>query len=115
MVGADGQVSKAEQGFLRSVVRPRALADEVATGLADKDAGGLAARASTLLERAKELHARTRVSMIKVMIQAAKADRKIEEAEIRAIHTAARDLAIEELGFRELRSAFGSRVDFLAR
>lgn len=111
VIASDGKLTRAEETFMISLVRPRALADAVSSKLTQLTDADLEARTTELVLRARALHGRTKTSLIKVMIQAAKADRKIEDDEIAAIYRAGEALDAAPTALRELRDIFGSRAD----
>jgi len=111
IIGLDGNVTRGEEAFLMSVVRPRALAGQILAHLDTLDDDAITRRTVELMTRARDFHGRTKTTLIKMMIQAAKADRKISDDEIRAIHDAGDALGAAETAVRELRNVFGSRAD----
>jgi Zn-dependent protease with chaperone function/uncharacterized tellurite resistance protein B-like protein len=113
LVMVDGQASRGEEAFLASVVRPRALAEEVTAYLNGLDDDAMATRAAELIERGRSLHTRSKGVLIKTLIQAAKVDRKVHDEELREIWSLAEVLGAAAIAERELRNVFGSRVDSL--
>jgi len=110
VVTADNQLSKGERRFLLRLVRPRALADSILDEYERLHADEFLAQGSTLLSQGRALDTRTKAALVRIMIEAVKSDRKIEDDEIRLVAALAHGLDAERVGRLELENAFGSRV-----
>ena len=110
VVSADGQLTKGERRFLLRLVRPGALASQVVDEYEQLDPDAYLAKGAVLLQKGRTLPARIQASLVRVMIEAVKADRKVEDDEIRLVAQLAARFDAENLGRIELENAFGSRV-----
>jgi len=112
IVRADGKVTASEAQFILRLVRPRALAEEVSEFMAKMTDAEARVHAAERLGQGRDLPTRSKTALIRMMIQAAKCDRKVEDTELRAILEAAAEIGAGNAE-RELRNVFGSRIDSL--
>lgn len=115
VVCADGKITNAETKFMTTLIRPRALSGEVVDFMLSLSLEEVHARGDELIQRALALTTRSRTALVKMMIQAAKADRRVDDSEITSIATTSELLGVKDAGIRQLRNVFGSRVDDVLR
>ena len=107
---ADGKLTKAEANFLMTLVRPRALSERILSEYR-QEPERFAMVHEYLLDKASTAAGRTKASLVRAMIDAAKADRRIDDEEILTILELAERINAGAIGERELRNAFGTRLD----
>lgn len=108
---ADGRVSESEHRFVATAIRPARLAEEINASFSAMSDEEFAARERELFTRVRSAHGRVKTSIVRLLIQAAKVDRRIDDSEIATIRAIADEMGAESLAHRELMNAFGSRAE----
>ncbi len=102
IVAADGKVTPAERTFLDQQIRPLAMLEAVLTAVSAIPESDFSMELDRLLEKARGLGARTKTFMVKRMIKAAKADRRITQEEIDCIRKFSASMGATHQAEREL-------------
>lgn len=107
IVAADGKVTPAEQVFLDQQIRPADMAVAVASAMEVIPESDFIAHFDALLEKAKGLGARTKTALVKRMIKAAKADRRVSQEEVDSIRSLATSMGATQQAEREIANVWG--------
>lgn len=105
---ADGKLTPREQTFFSQQVRPAELADRVISETGAMTDEEYEAVRSAALDKARALPPRAKTALIKLMIKAAKADRRITDTEVAAIGEVAARLDAVEQARRQVENTWGT-------
>lgn len=107
VIEADGKVTAAEEAYLERQIRPRAAADAALAAIDTSTDTSMDAQFKVLLDKARTLSGRSKGALIKRMIMAAKADRRIAAEEIETIREIAAAIDASELAERHIVNTWG--------
>ena len=107
VIGADGKTTPAERTFLELQIRPLGALDEMHRALDQVPDGQLSSELERLLTKAQTLPTRTKGALVKRMVKAAKADRRVVAEEIERIRELANAFGATEQAEREVGNVWG--------
>lgn len=111
VVAADDKLTKAETRFLERSVRPHSLARELLTEFEEMSQAQREKRIEQAIEFGRSLHGKSKGTLFRQLVEAAKVDRKVTDDEIQAIYEIGCRLDAQAQVLRELRGSFGSRAN----
>jgi Zn-dependent protease with chaperone function len=110
-VSSDGKLTAGETRFLTNLIRPGRLAHEVHDYWESLTQEAWDSESAALYERARGASSRMKGSLVRSMVHAVKADRTVTNDEIMSVLQLSELIGAETVAQRELRNAFGSRLD----